>query len=48
MPPDGEREAYTLCDGTVTPQPVLISYNAKYPPKPVSAGMGFQIVGKVL
>lgn len=48
MPLDGEREAYTRSDGTVAPQPVLISYNAKYPPKPVSAGMGFQVVGKVL
>lgn len=48
MAPDGEREAYTRSDGTIIPQPVLISYNAKYPPKPVSAGMSFQIVGKVL
>ncbi|MCR5825147.1 MAG: XRE family transcriptional regulator [Oscillospiraceae bacterium] len=48
MPPEGEREAYTRSDGTIAPQPVLISYNANYPPRPVSADMGFQIVGKVL
>ena len=48
VPPEGEREAYTRSDGTLAPQPVLISYNVSYPPKPVSADMGFQIVGKVL
>ena len=48
VPPEGERESYTRSDGTLAPQPVLISYNVSYPPKPVSADMGFQIVGKVL
>ena len=48
MPEEGDREAYTRSDGTVTPQPALISYNAKYPPRAVSADMGFQIVGRVL
>lgn len=48
MPEEGDREAYTRSDGTLAPQPVLISYNAKYPPRAVSADMGFQIVGRVL
>lgn len=48
MPEEEHREAYTRSDGTVAPQPVLISYNAKYPPRAVSEGLGFQIVGRVL
>ena len=48
MPDEEHREAYTRSDGTLSPQPVLISYNAKYPPRVVSVDMGFQIVGRVL
>ena len=48
MPEAEQREAYTRSDGTLSPQPVLISYNAKYPPRVVLADMGFQIVGRVL
>ena len=48
MPEDADRGAYERSDGTLAPQPVLISYNTNYPPKVVSPDLGFQIVGKVL
>jgi len=49
----GEREpedpeAFTDAWGNVHMQPVLISYNKKYPPRPVSPEASFQIVGRVL
>ncbi len=49
----GEREpedieAFTDSLGVVHKQPVLISYNKKYPPRPVSPEASFQIVGRVL
>ena len=48
MPDERNREAYLRSDGSVAPQPVLISYNAQYPPRVVHPDMGFQIVGRVL
>ena len=48
MPDEDHREAYTRSDGTLMPQPVLISYNPKYLPRVVSPDAGFQIVGRVL
>ena len=48
MPADVDREAYTRSDGTVIPQPVLISYNPAYAPRVVSPDMGFRIAGRVL
>ena len=47
--PDGELiEAFTDSYGIVHKQPVLISYNKKYPPRAVSPEASFQIVGRVL
>ena len=49
----GEKEpddpvAFTDSYGVVRKQPVLISYNKKYPPRAVSPEASFQIVGRVL
>jgi len=49
----GEQEpddpaAFTDSYGVVRKQPVLISYNKKYPPRAVSPEASFQIVGRVL
>ena len=44
----GNPRTYTRSDGTLMPQPVLISYNPKYLPRVVSPDAGFQIVGRVL
>lgn len=41
-------EPFTDSWGVVHKQPVLISYNKKYPPRPVSPEASFQIVGRVL
>lgn len=41
-------EAFTDSYGIVHKQPVLISYNKKYPPRAVSPEASFQIVGRVL
>lgn len=43
-----DAEAFTDSWGVVHKQPVLISYNKKYPPRPVSPEASFQIVGRVL
>ena len=43
-----DAEAFTDAWGNVHRQPVLISYNKKYPPRPVSPEASFQIVGRVL
>lgn len=43
-----DAEAFTDAWGNVHMQPVLISYNKKYPPRPVSPEASFQIVGRVL
>lgn len=41
-------DAYTTSDGCVRPQPVLVSYNEAYAPKPVNPYTSFCIVGRVL
>lgn len=43
-----DAEPFTDSYGAVHPQPVLVSYNPVYPPKPVQPDMFFQIIGKVL
>lgn len=43
-----EPEAFTDSYGVVRRQPVLISYNQKYAPRPVSPEAAFRIVGRVL
>ncbi len=48
MPEEGLQEAFTDSNGQVHPQPVLISFNQAYPPRPVSPYSPFRIVGKVL
>ena len=42
------QEEYTDSNGAVYAQPVLISLNPAYPPRPVSPYATFQIVGRVL
>ncbi len=42
------RESFTGSDGALHMQPVLISYNQAYAPKPVSPELPFQIAGKIL
>lgn len=42
--PDAFADSY----GGVRKQPVLISYNKKYAPRPISPETGFRIVGRVL
>ncbi len=49
----GERspentEDFTDSYGDVRPQPVMISYNKAYDPRPVSPSAAFQIIGRVL
>lgn len=41
-------EAFTDSNGAVRKQPVLISYNRKYEPRPVSPELTFEIVGRVV
>lgn len=48
VPTDDVREIYTDDSGAIHMQPVLISYNEKYEPKPVNPELGFCIVGRVL
>lgn len=47
--PEGEAaEPFTDSSGTVHPQPVLVSYNKAYPPRPVLPHAKFEIIGRVL
>lgn len=41
-------DEYTTSDGQVLPQPVLVSYNEEYAPRPVNPNASFCIVGRVL
>ena len=41
-------DEYTTSDGQVLPQPVLVSYNEAYAPRPVSPNTSFSVIGKVL
>ena len=43
-----DKDAYTDSSGVLHMQPVLISYNQKYEPRPVSREAEFSILGKVL
>ena len=48
MPSPDDADDYTDAYGVIHPQPVLISLNNKYPPRPISPNVPFQIVGKIL
>ena len=41
-------DEYTTSDGQVLPQPVLVSYNEAYAPRPVNPNTSFSIIGRVL
>lgn len=41
-------DAFTGSDGAVRPQPILISFNRAYAPRPISPSYPFQIIGRVL
>ncbi len=43
-----EPEGFLDSAGVLRPQPVLISYNAAYPPRPVNPSLGFAVAGRVL
>lgn len=47
-PSENIRDAFTDSYGIIHPQPVMISYNQDYPPKPVQPETEFRIVGRVL
>jgi transcriptional regulator with XRE-family HTH domain len=48
VPDEGDRDAFTDSTGAVHMQPVMISYNKAYEPRPISPEAGFQIVGRVV
>lgn len=48
VPSEEDAPEFTDIDGTLHMQPVLISYNKKYPAKVISPDIGFKIVGRVL
>lgn len=48
QPEEDIAEEFTDSYGKIRPQPVLRSYNRKYPPRPILPGLDFMIVGKVL
>lgn len=43
-----EKDSFTDSQGILHMQPVLISYNEKYEPKPISHELGFCIAGRIL
>lgn len=43
-----DREAFTDSYGICHMQPVMVSYNPKYPPRVVLPDVRFEIVGRVL
>ena len=47
-PEENFLDEYTTSDGQVLPQPVLVSYNEEYAPRPVNPNASFCIVGRVL
>lgn len=47
-PEETEQDSFTDSQGILHAQPVMISYNEAYPPKPVSPELAFQIAGRVL
>ena len=48
LPPESERDQYVDSSGVLHMQPVLISYNDRYPPRPVRPETAFAIAGRVL
>ncbi len=48
MPDEADRELFESSDGSLSMQPVLISYNKEYQPIVVSPHANFRIVGRVL
>ena len=48
LPPESERDQYVDSSGVLHMQPVLISYNDRYPPRPVRPETAFTIAGRVL
>ena len=47
-PSEEDAASFTDMYGAVHKQPVMVSYNKKYPAKVISPDMGFRIVGRVL
>ena len=47
-PEENFLDEYTTSDGQVLPQPVLVSYNEAYAPRPVNPNTSFCIIGRVL
>ena len=47
-PEEAQRELYLDSEGVLHKQPVLVSYNKKYEPKPVSPNLSFAVIGRVL
>ena len=47
-PAPADRDAFTDSSGILHPQPILVSCNGNYAPKPVPAESEFRIVGRVL
>lgn len=43
-----DAEAFTDSEGVIHMQPVLISYNENYAPRPISAASVFRVVGRIL
>ena len=48
LPELDQIEDYTDSFGVIHKQPVMLSFNQNYPPRPISANTGFQVVGRVL
>jgi len=48
VPEEGDREAFTDSSGSLHMQPMMISYNKAYDPRPVSPEAEFQVVGRVV
>ena len=47
-PDPADAEAYTDAENVLHRQPVLVSYNPDYPPRPIRPGAYFRVLGKVL
>lgn len=43
-----DAEAFTDSEGVIHMQPVMISYNKSYDPRPISPEAGFAVVGRVI
>lgn len=47
-PSDEQWDTYLDSEGVLRNQPVLVSYNKAYPPRPVSPELSFAVIGRVL